>query len=145
MYYVDTRRFIMIHLLRSRMYIIEQGNILVTPSRRKASSAQELRLGPGQFFGMRGLCLGAAIAPELLSCEALRSPDGLHHYGRERPGDDAVHQPPGALGHGGGLKGANGVGREPRSQAQLGLSPAQLTQFQHILLVKIDYGSSCKH
>jgi len=48
--------------ITSRMYIIEQGNILMTPSKRsKSASAQEMRLGPGQFFGMRGLLYGAPM------------------------------------------------------------------------------------
>lgn len=46
--------------ITSRMYIIEQGNILLTPSRSK-SAPQEMRLGPGQFFGMRGLLYGAPM------------------------------------------------------------------------------------
>mmetsp|Transcript_47456 Transcript_47456/g.110987 ORF Transcript_47456/g.110987 Transcript_47456/m.110987 type:complete len:815 (+) Transcript_47456:62-2506(+) len=49
--------------ITSRMYIIEQGNILMTPSRRNkpGSSTQELRLGPGQYFGMRGLLFEAPM------------------------------------------------------------------------------------
>ncbi|CAJ1394057.1 unnamed protein product [Effrenium voratum] len=47
--------------ITSRMYIIEQGNILMTPSRRNRQPAQELRLGPGQYFGMRGLLYGAPM------------------------------------------------------------------------------------
>lgn len=48
--------------ITSRMYIIEQGNILLTPYKRsKSASAQEMRLGPGQFFGMRGLLYGAPM------------------------------------------------------------------------------------
>eukprot|EP00913_Durusdinium_trenchii_P002475 g2287.t1 len=51
--------------ITSRMYIIEQGNILLTPSRTgrngSKSAPQEMRLGPGQFFGMRGLLYGAPM------------------------------------------------------------------------------------
>ncbi|CAE7444547.1 Pka-R2 [Symbiodinium natans] len=49
--------------ITSRMYIIEQGNILMTPPKRNKSAAaeQELRLGPGQYFGMRGLLFEAPM------------------------------------------------------------------------------------
>ncbi|CAE7202056.1 Pka-R2 [Symbiodinium pilosum] len=49
--------------ITSRMYIIEQGNILMTPPKRNksATAAQELRLGPGQYFGMRGLLFEAPM------------------------------------------------------------------------------------
>jgi len=49
--------------ITSRMYIIEQGNIVMTPPKRNRSgaAAEELRLGPGQYFGMRGLLFEAPM------------------------------------------------------------------------------------
>ncbi|CAE7360807.1 Pka-R2 [Symbiodinium sp. CCMP2592] len=49
--------------ITSRMYIIEQGNIVMTPPKRNRSGAavEELRLGPGQYFGMRGLLFEAPM------------------------------------------------------------------------------------